>query len=540
MKTVPYNSLYEETDYQAAASSSSSAPHTSSMSVPIERKVKNANPVNLPNYATDITRIVNDADFLKAIKSTQDQESALATFLACLCSPLLLSAYCCESFNPIIARDEIGLAVRNGAPILLEPGRHFLPSPITHFRGVEKTNKDLIQFESITILNLRANQRAYLLDNGEYRELDKPGRYFWNSSLCQHLGTYNLNEKVISAGEHGPLRRLIVNQGEVAVIYEEGHLKILKEGIHEITDPTAQYSAHMPTAQVMHKLLPITTMSADGLNLTATAAVFFSISDPGKLITSVGQRRFNDIVDERARIALAEAIRGCHIRDIGTKPRTSSNSSTAILSDLPSHQEVSVQPVDYSRISKEIHDTFMAQLQEEMEAIGIHINLVQLEELKPEDALHRLLAQQATASASAQAAITTAEATLRTTELSALAEARKTQIETEAKANASRITAEANANNRKIEARGEAEAVEALASANASRIKQEGDATAAAITAQTQAFGNDPRLAASVRMVDASAQGIGRSHNTIVSPGTFFALPGMANDMLNVQQAPRQ
>jgi regulator of protease activity HflC (stomatin/prohibitin superfamily) len=457
--------------------------------------------------------------------TVRKNKSALSQALAVLLFPCCFPLYCCPGFNIEIDSNQIGLVNNNGRPMLLSPGeRHWLPSPIAHFEKAVNIDTPLIEFMSVTIVNLRNNQIVYCIDNGQVRRLEGPGRYAWDSPLCKVYkdlthpeGIFSLDEKIHEVGNY---KRIIVNNGEVGVLYEKGKLEVItKPMIYETEEPSARFAGHLPVTIVVHKIAGVSNLTADGLSLTATAVVFYNIHNVALLVESVGTRTYQELVDERAIAALSEAIRSCNLRDVGT--RRLAAGATRALPD-PDPLQDTTAGVDFSAISRAVHDNLLEHLGEVLKEIGIKLHQVQLEAIKPEQDLHAALAQQATATSEARARITKAQA-----------EAKATRLETEAEANKISLLARARADEIETQGKATASAIEAKGKAEANALEAYG-------VSLNHALKENPQTAAAVLMSGSVTKQFEHSRYSIVSPNTFFSLPNQALASLLPQPSQEQ
>ncbi|MCD6048226.1 MAG: domain / Band 7 domain containing protein [Gammaproteobacteria bacterium] len=460
-------------------------------------------------WNTKIHDIKNFTHFQNFCKYTvQHNTSTLSQALAVLCFPCCFPLYCCPGFNVEIDSNQIGLVNNNGRPMLLSPGeRHWLPSPITHFERAINIDASLIEFMSITIVNLRNNQVVYCIDNGQVHRLEGPGRYAWDSPLCKVYkdathpeGIFSLDEKLHEVGNY---KRIIVKNGEVGVLYEKGKLEVInKPMIYETEEPSAIFAGHLPVTIVVHKIAGVSNLTADGLSLTATAVVFYNIENVALLVESVGTRTYQELVDERAIAALSEAIRSCNLRDVGT--RRLAAGATRALPD-PDPLQDTTAGVDFSAISRAVHDNLLEHLGEVLKEIGIKLHQVQLEAIKPEQDLHAALAQQATATSEARARITKAQA-----------ETKATRLETEAEANKISTLAKARADEVELQGKAAASALEAKGKAEASALEAYG-------ASLNMALEKNPQNAAAILITEKIAKQFKRANYSIVTPNTFLA-----------------
>ncbi len=181
---------------------------------------------------------------------------------------------------------EIGLAWNDNKPVMLKAGVYKISSTSFKFEKFCNENDKLIQHGPITIVRVNQGELGYAWDKGEAIEL-APGLHYREDPQFIFDRCERANKEVI---QFGNITHVIVKSGEARAINLDGALRILSEGRHDFTSPTLTVAAEpIPLQDVIMPLHEIKVTTRDRMPMHVTGQVTYNITDPEKLIKSMGQ-----------------------------------------------------------------------------------------------------------------------------------------------------------------------------------------------------------------------------------------------------------
>mmetsp|Transcript_22584 Transcript_22584/g.53390 ORF Transcript_22584/g.53390 Transcript_22584/m.53390 type:complete len:883 (+) Transcript_22584:475-3123(+) len=267
-----------------------------------------------------------------------------------------------------VVKGLIAKANVDNSPRLYGEGLHIIESPNFFYRGMEHITSDnlCISHGTITILQVPRGKIALLWNKNEPIFLDKPGLYEWNDNNVHFCEFVDASERFIELGSKKVIQ---VYTGEVGITYDEGQLKILKNGRHVIDSSThfferflstKQRSIRLITYNASHKIAksqdnrtskkasrddqPKPTSSKWNFNMDeeadllvcetkdlvkvgVRADVFYSIVDPDKCIQTLNTDELEDLVRETAVATLTNIIRSTALNQIAQSRQISASVS---------------------------------------------------------------------------------------------------------------------------------------------------------------------------------------------------------------------
>jgi regulator of protease activity HflC (stomatin/prohibitin superfamily) len=208
-------------------------------------------------------------------------------------------------------------------PRLLGEGVHTIESTYFTFSGTEAiVDITCMSHGTITILRVPVGQVALVWDNKEPKILDQPGLYEFDSPDFSLVEFRDADEQVITLGAK---KIIVVNTGQVAVTYDQGHLKVLTSGRHVIDSATHIFDHFLSTKERTFYLSSCSKESADHLTVCETkdlvkvalrAMVYYRVDNPEKCVSIIDTDGLGNLVRETAVTALTNLIASTTLEQI--------------------------------------------------------------------------------------------------------------------------------------------------------------------------------------------------------------------------------
>jgi regulator of protease activity HflC (stomatin/prohibitin superfamily) len=183
----------------------------------------------------------------------------------------------------LIQDGQLGCAMFNLSPKFLAPGRYTFFSPFNHLIRVVSITDKLITLGNIQIVTINQGEIGLSLRNGESILLD-PGRYILTAPHVFERST-PANAQYIELGTY---RRITVPVGFVAVAFDIGKQIIIRpedteSGPFETNSPTFLFDKKTGFQSVqlqVRELDQLTVNTRDGITIIAKGLITYRIHDP--------------------------------------------------------------------------------------------------------------------------------------------------------------------------------------------------------------------------------------------------------------------
>jgi len=257
-----------------------------------------------------------------------------------------------------VVKGLLAKCVQDSKSRILGEGDHMIESTDFEFLGFEDVMKThCIQHGTITILRVTKGKIALAWSDSDPLFISEPGMYEFDSPDFAFDSFRDAEENLIQLGSKKVVQ---VQTGQVAVTYDDGLLKILHNGTHEINSSThiirrflslQEKSIRLATLSAKerkshnHSRKSKTSQSADyytaeevmdsDLTICETkdlvkvgirADIFYSISDPEKCILKIDTDELEDLVRETAIATLTNIIRSTALNQIAQSKNVSAGS----------------------------------------------------------------------------------------------------------------------------------------------------------------------------------------------------------------------
>ncbi|AYV85671.1 MAG: SPFH domain / Band 7 domain containing protein [Satyrvirus sp.] len=183
----------------------------------------------------------------------------------------------------LVSQGQIGLSMHNGNPMFLYPGRYTFLSAYTHFVGVSNITDALIRLGPIEIVTINQGEIGLSMKNGENILLD-PGRYILTAPHI-FVNKTSANQNYIKLGTYV---RLVCPKNAIFIAFDQGKQFIIssedtKNGPFETTSPTFNFNPEtgMKSTQLQVKELDVLKVNTkDGITITTKGLLTYIVRDP--------------------------------------------------------------------------------------------------------------------------------------------------------------------------------------------------------------------------------------------------------------------
>lgn len=338
-----------------------------------------------------------------------------------------------------VVKGFLAACVQDSKNRLLGEGDHLIES--TDFQFIELidvTKTNCIQHGTITILRVTKGKIALAWKDSDPLFISEPGMYEFDSPDFAFDSFRDAEERLIQLGSKKIIQ---VQTGQVGVTYDDGLLKILHNGTHEINSPTHIVHRFLSTQE---KSIRLATLSAkqrsfqrssrknikenkadasfadfedqyndgnmdidsdlticetkDLVKVGIRADIFYSISDPEKCILKIDTDELEDLVRETAIATLTNIIRSTALNQIAQSKNISAGNVVEPVGPAKSGKEAYPTPVTpvgtpgetnpppsapMAEFFDKTHDEFMSKLHEDFQLrYGVDISNIRIEAFK--------------------------------------------------------------------------------------------------------------------------------------------------------------
>lgn len=370
-----------------------------------------------------------------------------------------------------------GVSYDNGVLKILQPGVHTLEHAQHTFDpevGFIDTTQNNYSIGPKTYIRVRDGQLGVSYNGGQLQILD-PGEHVLETANHKFDKFVNIDSDIIDLG---PVKIVNVNEGNVAVTYNNGILEIKPAGRYVFTLADGQRFSHLLSVKDEVIDLPtIKFMSTDGMEMETDPLLIYRIVKPIDAVTKI-----NDLV--KSLVDLAQTT----LQNILKRFSLSDLSPAYDIETKKGKKNTNTKALD------EIHDDFIKEFQEQVSKWGVEVSDLKVKEVVPTSAELKLKVQELgakTATQDAQRKITAFgiendNAVIKAKAKQQIITANATRdakiIEATTTTDITKMNAEANADAMLIEAEAQSKKTALLAAAQGTRLDLLGNAAKALTT----------------------------------------------------------
>ncbi|CAF1448706.1 unnamed protein product [Adineta ricciae] len=289
----------------------------------------------------------------------------------------------------LIQDGQLGLAMFNRSPRFLAPGRYTFYSPFNHLVSTVSITDKLITLGNIQIVTINQGELGLSLRNGESILLD-PGRYILTAPHIFKRST-PANAQYIELGTY---RRITVPVGFVAVAFDIGKQIIIRPedtetGPFETNSPTFLFDTKTGFQSVqlqVRELDELIVNTRDGITIIAKGLITYRIHEPRIAFMTV--QDIHEAVKRAAEATLTSLFLNAAIDEIAPSApaKFTENNTTSVTS-------VSEE----SNFNQHIRTAFLHDFSRKVKQWGIELQDLNIEKLEFDNSVKDLLRRRAQA-----------------------------------------------------------------------------------------------------------------------------------------------
>jgi regulator of protease activity HflC (stomatin/prohibitin superfamily) len=355
-----------------------------------------------------------------------------------------------------VPRGKVGLVMVKGTGYFLQPGRHFVNQPNLKWIGMKNLVSEYIAVGSKHRIVIPAGKIGLAWDNGKPVILEHGDVYNISSPYFKYVKSVNLTAPVIV---HGAIKIITVREGVFGVSYDDGVMRILQPGRHNLVKGTHTFAGFVPSGQTTLAIEAVTSMSADNVGIKFDSALTIQVSDPKAAVRELGTvqgqdqdqqtfllNEFYANIKAKAKLALSIIIGNNKLNQ--SFESTQKKPITVIVEGKKSPNSEDPEEEVGTSFKQHVHDVFMNQFTTNMECCGIKVIDMSIEDVEiTNEMLAKAMARGAVAATDLEktrleqvAAITAAEGKSKAMNILATAEANRIKTLDEAMSKVSGVT----------------------------------------------------------------------------------------------------
>ena len=356
----------------------------------------------------------------------------------------------------IVPRGKIVPVVVNGDGHFLLEGRHTINQARLKIEAMRTLTDEYVSAGTRHRIIVPRGKLGLALEQGEPVIYEPGSMHLVNSPLFQYKMSVDVTQQVIN---HGSLKIVTVNDGQVGITYNNGVLELFQTGRHTITAETHILAGFVSTGQQTLRISEVTGMTLDNVELQFDAAICIRVVDAQKAVTMLATSKdLTNVVDqifaniqERAKLDLCTIIgkNRFNKKHVATTAATGNDGKSGV-DDATDALDASFEKVPPAQPDPEdagfrsaVHDSFMVLFKEEMfGTCGVEVLNMAVEDARIVD---QELAKGLAAAAVANSALEKQNIEAEIVQVKANADAKVATIEAEGKAAAMKVISRAEA-----------------------------------------------------------------------------------------------
>lgn len=213
-------------------------------------------------------------------------------------------------FNTIniiqVRANEIGLSWDNNVPIILPPGRHEFNSPQFKFQEFKSIYDKKIIHGNYTQICVNSDEYGYAFKNGKAMELTTGIHKFTDPAFifCEFK---KKNEPVV---QFANIAHIIVKDNEARAIYKDGSLTVLEKGVHDFDCATLSIVEKPISLKAkIYSMRDIHVTTQDRMPMHVTGQIVYRVKDARTLILGLSEDEVKELdkaIEKRADASLRE------------------------------------------------------------------------------------------------------------------------------------------------------------------------------------------------------------------------------------------
>jgi len=136
-----------------------------------------------------------------------------------------------------VRRGQLGLAMENGKPVLLQEGLHVYNNPLFSFVEFKPVDALHVQHMSYHVVRVPRGSFGMITEQARAKLLPE-GTHAVNNAVFEYKGLVEVVDAYIN---HGTIHIIQVPKGKAGLVFESNLPRLLSEGVHIYDSPTLKY-----------------------------------------------------------------------------------------------------------------------------------------------------------------------------------------------------------------------------------------------------------------------------------------------------------
>lgn len=269
---------------------------------------------DIPFMRPNVQLCHQNADLVQFVNKSSETNPLVKALLRTVCCVTGIGCCYLLSKQVLIKEGQYGIAMNNGKPEILAPGRHLLSSPFNSMVRIVNSSDDVILVSPISIIRIPQGFIGLAFNNA-LPEVLLPGLHVRKSAGFKFVSTNSLQNELIMSG---PIKFLTVRSGNVRVCYNRGKVVIFKEGRYAINSGTFVIGGTIVTQQQNVRFDRHPVLLDGGISMLVEGLLTYKVEDVTKLITELGDRDLLHSIKDVTKAELARVFASIHLEHLAT------------------------------------------------------------------------------------------------------------------------------------------------------------------------------------------------------------------------------
>jgi len=199
-----------------------------------------------------------------------------------------------------VRRGQLGLAVENGKPVLLQEGVHVYNNPLFRFTEFKPVDAEHVQHMSYHVLRVPRGCFGKITEQARAKLLPE-GTHAVDNAVFEYKGLANSLEEYV---KHGTIHIIQVPKGSLGLVFESSCPVFLEEGVHLYDSPTLNFVGirNKQQPQILHGTISRFRVQKGQVGLAWLDSEPVLIEDPGTYQVDSANFQFESLVDASEKI----------------------------------------------------------------------------------------------------------------------------------------------------------------------------------------------------------------------------------------------
>jgi len=281
---------------------------------------------DIPFMRPNVRLSHQNADLNHHVNKSSETNPLVKALLRTVCCVTGIGCCYLLAKQVLVKEGQYGIAMNNGKPEILAPGRHLLSSPFNSIVKIVNSSDDVILVSPISIIRIPEGFIGLAFNNAA-PEVLLPGLHVRKSAGFKFVSTNSLQDELIMSG---PIKFLTVRSGNVRVCYNRGKVVIFKEGRYAINSGTFVIGGIIVTQQQNVRFDRHPVLLDGGISMLVEGLLTYKVEDVTKLITELGDRDLLHSIKDVTKAELARVFASIHLEHLATAQSNNQNNQSVL------------------------------------------------------------------------------------------------------------------------------------------------------------------------------------------------------------------